>query len=77
MPDAEAGQASLQAVTIFQAADWMSRSATVGSRGLLNGKFTPAERVEFVRLVGAYHSGVDSTIPFALPQPRTQPLQVD
>ncbi|WP_233439612.1 MULTISPECIES: sensor histidine kinase [Lentzea] len=72
VPDAEAGQASLQAVTIFQAADWMSRGATIGSRGLLNGKFAPAERVEFVRLIGAYHSSVDATIPFALQQPRGQ-----
>ncbi|GAB2867994.1 ATP-binding protein [Lentzea nigeriaca] len=72
VPDAEAGQADIQAVTIFQAADWMSRAATVGSRGLLNGKFTPAERTEFVRLVGAYHSSVDTTIPFALQQPRSQ-----
>ncbi|MFS8095615.1 nitrate- and nitrite sensing domain-containing protein [Lentzea alba] len=72
VPDAEASQANVQAVTIFQAADWMSRSATIGSRGLLNGKFTPAERVEFVRLVGAYHSSVDSTIPYALEQPRVQ-----
>ncbi|MFI6099971.1 nitrate- and nitrite sensing domain-containing protein [Lentzea sp. NPDC051213] len=72
VPDAEAGQASIQAVTIFQAADWMSRGATIGSRGLLNGKFTPAERVEFVRLIGAYHSTVDATIPFALQQPRAQ-----
>ncbi|KJK47764.1 histidine kinase [Lentzea aerocolonigenes] len=72
VPDAEASQANVQAVTIFQAADWMSRGATIGSRGLLNGKFTPAERVEFARLVGAYHSAVDATIPFALEQPRTQ-----
>ncbi|WP_233442519.1 sensor histidine kinase [Lentzea atacamensis] len=72
VPDAEAGQASLQAVTIFQAADWMSRGATIGSRGLLNGKLAPAERVEFVRLIGAYHSSVDATIPFALQQPRGQ-----
>ncbi len=72
VPDAEAGQAGVQAMTIFQAADWMSRGATIGSRGLLNGRFTPAERVEFVRLVGAYHSGIDSTIPFALTQPRAQ-----
>ncbi|MFC3897571.1 nitrate- and nitrite sensing domain-containing protein [Lentzea rhizosphaerae] len=70
VPDAEAGQASVHAVTIFQAADWLSRAATIGSRGLLNGKFTPAERVEFARLVGAYHSGVDSTIPYALQQSR-------
>jgi signal transduction histidine kinase len=72
VPDAESGQAGVQAVTIFQAADWMSRGATIGSRGLLNGKFTPAERVEFARLVGAYHSSIDSTIPFALEQPRAQ-----
>jgi signal transduction histidine kinase len=72
VPDAEAGQAGVQAVTIFQAADWMSRAATIGSRGLLNSGFTPAERIEFVRLVGAYHASVDSTIPFALEQPRAQ-----
>ncbi|NKE61537.1 HAMP domain-containing protein [Lentzea sp. PSKA42] len=72
VPDAEAGQSSVHAVTIFQAADWLSRGATIGSRGLLNGKFTPAERVEFVRLIGAYHSSVDSTIPFALEQARQQ-----
>jgi signal transduction histidine kinase len=72
VPDAEAGQANLQAVSIFQAADWMSRGATIGSRGLLNGKFTPAERVEFVKLVGAYHASVDATIPFALQEPRSQ-----
>ncbi|MEU7477713.1 nitrate- and nitrite sensing domain-containing protein [Lentzea sp. NPDC042327] len=72
VPDAEAGQSTVQAVTIFQSADWMSRAATVGSRGLLNRSFTPAERVEFARLVGAYHSGVDATIPFALEQPRLQ-----
>ncbi|MGW6931307.1 nitrate- and nitrite sensing domain-containing protein [Lentzea sp. NPDC054927] len=72
VPDAESGQANIQAVTIFQAADWMSRGTTIGSRGLLNGTFTPAERVEFVRLVGAYHSSIDSTIPFALQQPRAQ-----
>ncbi len=72
VPDAEAGQSTVQAVAIFQAADWMSRSATIGSRGLLNGRFTPAERIEFVRLIGAYHSGVDATIPFALEQPRAQ-----
>ncbi|MGW4212619.1 nitrate- and nitrite sensing domain-containing protein [Lentzea sp. NPDC004789] len=72
VPDAEAGQANLQAVSIFQAADWMSRGATIGSRGLLNGKFTPAERIEFVKLVGAYHASVDATIPFALQEPRSQ-----
>ncbi|MET8762519.1 nitrate- and nitrite sensing domain-containing protein [Lentzea sp. NPDC004782] len=72
VPDAEAGQANLQAVSIFQAADWMSRGATIGSRGLLNGKFTPAERVEFAKLVGAYHASVDATIPFSLQEPRSQ-----
>ncbi|ANZ39171.1 histidine kinase [Lentzea guizhouensis] len=72
VPDAEAGQSNVHAVTIFQAADWMSRGATIGSRGLLNKAFTPAERVEFVRLIGAYHAGVDATIPFALEQPRQQ-----
>ncbi|SDP89683.1 sensor histidine kinase [Lentzea jiangxiensis] len=72
VPDAEAGQANVQAVTIFQAADWLSRGTTVGSRGLLNGTFTPAERVEFSRLVGAYHSSLDSTIPFALEQAKGQ-----
>ncbi|NGY65750.1 histidine kinase [Lentzea sp. NEAU-D13] len=72
VPDAEASQANVQAVTIFQAADWMSRDTTIGSRGLLNGTFTPAERIEFARLVGAYHAGIDSTIPFALEQPRAQ-----
>ncbi|WP_245849153.1 sensor histidine kinase [Lentzea kentuckyensis] len=72
VPDAEAGQANVQAVAIFQAADWMSREATIGSRGLLNSGFTPAERIEFVRLVGAYHASIDSTIPFALEQPRAQ-----
>ncbi|WP_245778167.1 sensor histidine kinase [Lentzea xinjiangensis] len=72
VPDAEAGQGSVGAVAIFQAADRLSRAATIGSRGLLNGTFTPAERVEFARLVGAYHSDVDSTIPFALEQPRAR-----
>ncbi|MEU3643164.1 nitrate- and nitrite sensing domain-containing protein [Lentzea sp. NPDC034063] len=71
VPDSEASQANVQAVTIFQAADWLSRGATIGSRGLLNGRFTPAERVEFARLVGAYHSSLDATIPFALEQPRS------
>ncbi|MDX8147028.1 nitrate- and nitrite sensing domain-containing protein [Lentzea sp. BCCO 10_0061] len=71
VPDSEASQANVQAVTIFQAADWLSRGATIGSRGLLNGRFTAAERVEFARLVGAYHSGLDATIPFALEQPRS------
>ncbi|MEV6716155.1 nitrate- and nitrite sensing domain-containing protein [Lentzea sp. NPDC051208] len=72
VPDSEASQAGVQAVTIFQTADWLSRGATIGSRGLLNGTFTAPERVEFARLVGAYHSGLDSTIPFALEQPRVQ-----
>ncbi|HUQ59305.1 nitrate- and nitrite sensing domain-containing protein [Lentzea sp.] len=72
VPDAEASQAGVGAVTIFQAADWMSRGATIGSRGLLNGTFAPAERVEFSRLFGAYHSSLDSTIPFALGQARQQ-----
>src|SRR5688500_10609518 len=40
VPDSEASQANVQAVTIFQAADWLSRGATIGSRGLLNGRFT-------------------------------------
>jgi len=71
VPDSEASQANVQAVTIFQAADWLSRGATIGSRGLLNGRFTPAERVEFARLVGAYHSSLDATIPFALEQSRS------
>ncbi|MFD5828403.1 nitrate- and nitrite sensing domain-containing protein [Lentzea sp. NPDC060358] len=70
VPDAEASQSDVQSVTIFQAADWMSRAATIGSRGLLNGSFTPAERVEFARLAGAYHSSLDSTIPFAQEQAR-------
>ncbi|WP_434441890.1 sensor histidine kinase [Lentzea sp. E54] len=72
VPDAEAGQASVQAVAIFQAADWMSRGATIGSRGLLNGTFTPAERVEFSRLIGSYHANLDTAIPFALEQPRAR-----
>ncbi|SMD23072.1 nitrate- and nitrite sensing domain-containing protein [Lentzea albidocapillata] len=72
VPDSEASQAGVQAVTIFQTADWLSRGATIGSRGLLNGTFTAPERVEFARLTGAYHSGLDSTIPFALEQPRAQ-----
>ncbi|HEX7307435.1 nitrate- and nitrite sensing domain-containing protein [Lentzea sp.] len=72
VPDAEASQSGVQAVTIFQAADWMSRGETVGSRGLLNGTFAPAERVEFSRLAGAYHSSLDSTMPFALEQARQQ-----
>ncbi|SDH17812.1 Signal transduction histidine kinase [Lentzea fradiae] len=70
VPDAEASQSNVHAVTIFQAADWMSRAATVGSRGLLNGTFTPAERVEFARLSGAYHASLDTTVPFALEQAR-------
>ncbi|MFD9705888.1 nitrate- and nitrite sensing domain-containing protein [Lentzea sp. NPDC059081] len=72
VPDAEASQSDVQAVAIFQAADWMSRGETIGSRGLLNGSFAPAERVEFSRLVGAYHSSLDSTIPFALEPARLQ-----
>ncbi|MDX3663595.1 nitrate- and nitrite sensing domain-containing protein [Streptomyces sp. ID05-26A] len=72
VPDAEASQAGVQAITIFQTADWLSRAATIGSRGLLNGTFTAPERVEFARLTGAYHSGLDTTIPFALEQPRSQ-----
>ncbi|GLY50901.1 nitrate- and nitrite sensing domain-containing protein [Lentzea sp. NBRC 102530] len=72
VPDSEASQAGVQAVTIFQASDWLSRGATIGSRGLLNGTFTPAERVEFSRLIGAYHGSLDATIPFALEQPRSQ-----
>ncbi|WP_394617448.1 nitrate- and nitrite sensing domain-containing protein [Lentzea sp. JNUCC 0626] len=72
VPDSEASQANVQAVTIFQASDWLSRGATIGSRGLLNGTFTPAERVEFSRLIGAYHGSLDATIPFALEQPRSQ-----
>ncbi|MET9226513.1 nitrate- and nitrite sensing domain-containing protein [Lentzea sp. NPDC003310] len=72
VPDSEASQANVQAVTIFQTSDWLSRAATIGSRGLMNGGFTAPERVEFARLTGAYHSSLDATIPFALEQPRLQ-----
>lgn len=72
VPDAEASQSNAHAVTIFQAADWMSRAATIGSRGLLNGAFTPAERVEFARLSGAYHASIDTTVPYALEQARAR-----
>ncbi|MEV6236949.1 nitrate- and nitrite sensing domain-containing protein [Lentzea sp. NPDC051838] len=66
VPDAETVQGALAAVQYFQAADSMSRAGSVAAGALTAGKFTPEEHREFVYLVGAYRSSLNSLEPNAL-----------
>ncbi|MGW6934600.1 sensor histidine kinase [Lentzea sp. NPDC054927] len=70
VPDAETVQGALAAVQYFQAADSMSRAGSVAAGALAAGKFTPEEHREFVYLVGAYRSSLNSIEPYALPPVR-------
>ena len=64
-PDPESVQGALTATQYFQAADWMSRAASVASGALASGDFTGEEHVEFAHLVGAYRATLGSIAPFA------------
>jgi signal transduction histidine kinase len=70
VPDAETVQGALAAVQYFQAADSMSRAGSVAAGALAAGKFTPEEHREFVYLVGAYRSSLNSIEPYSLPDVR-------
>ncbi|GLZ33463.1 histidine kinase [Lentzea sp. NBRC 105346] len=68
VPDAEAGQGGLNATDLFRAADWMSRSSSVVSGALAGSELSAQDHLEYVNLVGAYHSLLKSTTPFADPK---------
>ncbi|MFI6094704.1 nitrate- and nitrite sensing domain-containing protein [Lentzea sp. NPDC051213] len=70
VPDVETVQGALAAVQYFQAADSMSRAGSVAAGAVAAGKFTPETHREFVTLVGAYRSSLNSIEPYALPDVR-------
>jgi signal transduction histidine kinase len=65
VPDSEAAQGGLNATDIFRAADWMARASSIASGSLAGDGLTQDEHLEFVNLVGSYHSLLGSTAPFA------------
>lgn len=66
VPDSEAGQGGLNATELFRAADWMSRAASIAAGGEIAGGLSPEDHLEFVALVGSYHSSLGTTMPFAV-----------
>ncbi len=66
VPDAPTVQSALAAVQYFQAADSMSRAGSIAAGALAAGRFTPEDHREFVYLVGAYRSSLNSIEPYAL-----------
>jgi signal transduction histidine kinase len=70
--DAAAGQGGLVAEEMFRDADRMSQAAALGDSALLSGGFTPADHLQFVDQIGAYHASLDSNIPFSDPGVQAQ-----
>jgi signal transduction histidine kinase len=70
VPDPVAVQGGLASTQYFQAADWMSRAASIASGSLAANEFTDDDRVEFANLVGAYRASLNDIQPYAEPRVR-------
>lgn len=65
--DAAAGEQGLTATELFRDADRLSRAASLGDAALVAGAWGPGDHLAFAGLVGAYHTSLHATLPFAQP----------
>lgn len=65
VPDVASTQGAIGATAIFRAADRMSRSGSLMAGAIASSALPATDHLEFTNLVSAYHSELESTIPFA------------
>nr|WP_296069793.1 nitrate- and nitrite sensing domain-containing protein [uncultured Actinoplanes sp.] len=72
VPDAVATQGAITATDVFRASDLMSRAGSTIDGALAAGRLNQQDYLEFVRLVGAYHSALTYAGPHLEPDVRTR-----
>jgi signal transduction histidine kinase len=72
VPDVIATQGGITATDVFRASDLMSRAGSTIDGALAAGKLNQQDYLEFVRLVGAYHSALNNASTHLEPDVRTQ-----
>ncbi|MEE6258734.1 sensor histidine kinase [Plantactinospora sonchi] len=72
VPDVTAAQGGIAATETFRASDLMSRSASIIDGAYGSRTLSQQSHLEFVRLVGAYHSALENVAPHLQPDARRQ-----
>jgi anti-sigma regulatory factor (Ser/Thr protein kinase) len=72
VPDAGITQSAIAAVALFRDADDMSRAGSLVGSALAAGTLTPANYLEFHRLVGYYHTDLATTAQYVQPDVRAE-----
>ena len=70
LPAVTVSLGGVTSAAVFRATDLMSRSATLISSGFAAGGLSAADHLQYSNLVAAYHSELDTTIPFVQPDIR-------
>ncbi|MET7424320.1 nitrate- and nitrite sensing domain-containing protein [Dactylosporangium sp. NPDC005555] len=70
VPDVKATQGGIAATEVFRVSDLMSRAGSTIDGAFGSGAFSQQEYLQFVSLVGAYHSGLESVAPHLQPKGR-------
>lgn len=65
VPDVTSTQGGIGATAIFRSGDRMSRAGSLMAGAIATGSLPAADHLEFTNLVSAYHSELESAIPFA------------
>ncbi|MGX7828327.1 sensor histidine kinase [Actinokineospora sp. 24-640] len=76
VPDPVVLQEALNAVTLFQATDRMSRASSLAAAAIAAGRFDPAQHVQFTTLVGAYRTDLATTAPGSSQQVRAHYAEI-
>lgn len=72
VPDVTATQGGLTATEIFRVSDMMSRAGSIGAGAFGGHQLSTDEYVDFVNLVGAYHSQLTDIAPHLRPEAQKQ-----
>ncbi len=70
VPDVAATQGGIAATEVFRASDLMSRAGSAIDGAFAAGTLSPADHLEFARLVGTYHSSLVNLEPHLQPSVR-------
>ncbi|MEO3821963.1 nitrate- and nitrite sensing domain-containing protein [Plantactinospora sp. B24E8] len=72
VPDVTAAQGGIAATETFRASDLMSRSASIIDGAFGSRALGQESHLDFVRLIGAYHSALENVAPHLQPDARRQ-----